>query len=101
MTPQEQIAYVRARIDTFETVESNAAIRAVCDLAERALVDEQRAGVWEAHDAAAFERMRAEVQRFRLSDDEAEAVRAFQRWGGSNDWPEVKAVLRRLLGEAG
>jgi hypothetical protein len=65
MTPQEQIAYLRARIDTFETVEGNAAILAVCDLAEK----------WLAHEA-----------------EEADA--AADGWGGQDIAPDDHVMPR-------
>jgi hypothetical protein len=92
VTPAEQIAYLRERPyiggnDAYRNV-----VLAVCDLAERALAAER-----------ALEDCQTKCDRLTikttLSDNETEASRAFQRWGGSHDWPEVKAVLRRLLGE--
>jgi hypothetical protein len=71
VTPQEQIAYLRHVEDWSEY---NYAVRdAVCDLAERALLD----------------------------DDEAEAVRQWLSGNGTDehDWELTFAVLRRLLGE--
>jgi hypothetical protein len=90
VTPQEQIAYLRN--PPYGDVTQNT-IDAVCDLAERALAAERALEVCQTK----CDRLTIKTT---LSDNETEAGRAFQRWGGSHDWPEVKAVLRRLLGEA-
>jgi hypothetical protein len=74
MTPQEQIASVRANsVYPFARL-STRSLLAVCDLAERGLLD----------------------------DDEAEAVRAaieILRDYMSPEWLTVYAVLRRLIRE--
>jgi hypothetical protein len=76
VTPQEQIAYLRRVRPTNDT------ILAVCDLAERALLSDDCA-----------------VDL--LSDDEAAAVRRYERNAyTAADAVVVRAVLRRLLGDA-
>lgn len=68
MTPAEQIAYLRTTRTRLASDErEQAIIRAVCDLAERAL----------------------------LTDDEADAVRTMLTYGSRT--PLLEAVLRRLL----
>jgi hypothetical protein len=93
MTPREQIAYLRDWCEPLtHPVGVEAEILAVCDLAERALAAERALEVCQTK----CDRLTIKTT---LTDNETEASRAFQRWGGSHDWPEVKAVLRRLLGE--
>jgi hypothetical protein len=98
VTPREQIAYLRSF--THRDPPRWDAIDAVCDLAERALLTDER------HQAdptatmddlfASAKAWEAEAMRYRLTEDEAEAVQwwlSFQ-W---DEWPKVRAVLRRLL----
>jgi hypothetical protein len=70
MTPAEQIAYLRSTTRDPGNVAHTDAIDAVCDLAERALLD----------------------------DDEAEAVQDIPDYL-EREYPVIVAVLRRLLGE--
>jgi hypothetical protein len=85
MTPQEQIAYLRARIDTFETVEGNAAILAVCDLAERALAAERliaAVGEWDATHNFTGEEVIIDFQGAEDAEDElTDAWRAYNEAG--------------------